>query len=112
MLLNKDSCRERVASIVAMDRDGALQDNGAAIQLRRHDVDCDATHLDAVFNGLALRIDAWKSRQKRGVYVENGVWERLQQRRADQPHVAGQTDEANVPRAQFSDDCAVVIVAG
>src|SRR5439155_8047141 len=60
---------------------------------------------------LALRIESWKSRQKRRVDVQDAVGKRLEQRMPHEPHEAGKTDQVHVSRAQNVHDRAIVKVA-
>ena len=60
---------------------------------------------------LALRVDAGKRRQQRRVDVEDGVRKRVEERRADKPHVAGQADEPDVARLQLARQRPIVLVA-
>ena len=58
--------------------------------------------LDAVLERLPLRVKTGKRRQQRRMDVENRVRERVDERRADEPHEAGKTHEPDVARLRSS----------
>ena len=108
MLLDEDPRAQRVGRISVEHRHRPLNDDRSAIELRRHQVHGHAADLDAVLERLALRVDARKRRQQRRVDVQDGVRKRLEERRADQPHVAGQADEPDIARLQLARQRAIV----
>ena len=59
------------------DGDGALQDDGAVVELLVDEMDGAAGDLDAVFEGLGLRVEAGKGGQQRGMDVEDALREGL-----------------------------------
>jgi hypothetical protein len=48
---------------------------------------------------LSLGVETRKRRQERRVNIEDRVRESVQQRGTDEPHVTGETDQANVSRS-------------
>jgi len=111
MFLSENPRRERLVRISLEDRDSALNDDGAAIELRSHEMHSDTAHLDAMRKCLTLRIDAGERREERWMDIQDGIGIRLEQRRPDEPHIAGQTDKAHAASLQLPDDGAIVIVA-
>ena len=83
-----------------------LHHDRAASSSRGHEVHGRAGDLHAVLERLALRVDAGERRQQRRVDVEDRVRERVEERRADQPHEAGEADERDAARAQLVRDRA------
>ena len=67
--------------------------------------------LHAVLERLTLRIQARERGQERRVNVQNAIRKRVEQRRADQPHVAGQADEIDTRRGERRRDRAIEVVA-
>ena len=65
----------------------------------------------AVLERLPLRVEAGKRRQQRRMDVEDAVRKRVEQRRADEAHEAGETDELDAARAQQLGQRAIVGVA-
>src|SRR5262245_3572088 len=96
MLLDENSCRQRLHGVGIEDRYGRLRDDWTTIELGCHQMHRDAADADAVRERLPLRLQAGKSRQKRRVNVENGVRERIEQRPANQAHESGQADEPDL----------------
>ncbi len=111
MLLDEDSCRQRLHRVGIEHRHGGLKHDWAAIELRRHQMHGRAAHAHAVLQRLPLRVEPRKRGQQRRVNVEDAIRERLEQRRADAPHETGETDEADIAIVQEPDDHAIVIVA-
>ena len=111
MFLDKDARDQRVWRVVAHDQYGPLNDNRSVIEFRGHQMDGDAGHRHAVLEGLAGRVNPWEGRQQGRMDVENGVAERLEQWRPNQAHVARKADKTDIARAQFTNQCAVVLIA-
>ena len=110
MLLGKNSGGQRVGCIAAHDRYGPLDDNWPVVELRGHQMNGDAGDRHAVLERLARRVDAWEGRQQGRMDIEDGVGERLEQRRPNQSHVAGKANQADISRAQFAGHRAVVLI--
>jgi hypothetical protein len=111
MFLNQDARRQRVDGVVVMNGHWRLQHDGTAIELARHEVHGRAADVNAVLERLLLGVETREGRQKRRVDVHDPIGKRLEQRRADQPHEAGETDERDVSRAQLARERAIVVVA-
>ena len=77
----------------------ACSDDRPAIELGGHEMDGRAADAHAVLERLPLRVEPGKRRQQRRMNVEDAIGKRLEQRRPDQPHEAGQTDQPDVARA-------------
>jgi hypothetical protein len=63
MLLDQDARGEGVGVVSFEDRDGALQDNDAMVQVLIDEMNGATGYLNAVFEGLALRFEAGKGRK-------------------------------------------------
>ncbi len=112
MLLDEDARGQRVWCIAAHDRYGPLDDNRPVVELRGHQMNGNAGDGHAVLERLAGRLDPWEGRQQGRMDIEDGVGERLEQRRPDQAHVAGKAYQADISRTQFSGHRAVVLITG
>ena len=111
MLLLEDPRGQRLHRVVVFHRHRALEQDWTAVQLPGDEVDGRAADLHAVVERLALRVHAGKGRQQRWVDVQDGVGERLEQRRADEPHETRKANEDGTARPQFLDEPPIVVVA-
>src|SRR4029077_10088704 len=103
---------QRVGGVTGNNRHCALDDNGAAIELCRHEMDGHAAHFYAVVDRLLLGVEPRERGQQRWMDVEDAVGERLDERHTDQAHEAGEADEPDVTGAQLPYESAVICVAG
>ena len=92
---------QRLGRVVVAHRHRGLQHDRTGVELAGHEMDGRAGDLHAVLERLALRVDAGERRQQRRVDVEDRVREGVEQRRADEPHEAGEADQ-RTPRARSS----------
>src|ERR1700738_316131 len=101
-----------MAVIGVEHRHDALQNDDAVVEVLIHEVARAAGHPDAVVEGLLLRIEPWESGQKRGVDVEDAVWERGNEIGREQAHVTGQADEVDVVLPEGGEHFGIVVCAG
>ena len=94
------------------NRNGALQDDGAVVKLFIDKVHRAAGDFDAVGKSLLLRLKPGKSRQQRGMDVENAVGEGGDERWRKQAHVAGQANQIDAVLLQAGEDVGIVFGAG
>jgi hypothetical protein len=99
MFLDENPRRHNGIGVTVEHRDDPLHDNRSTVEFLGHEVHRSAGNLDPVLQRLTLSVHSGERRKKRGVDVQNGLRKRLEERCADQPHVASQTDEANITRA-------------
>ena len=111
MLLLENSGRQRFRRVVVEHGDRALHDHRTIVETRGDQMYRDPGDPDAVSEGLTLRIRAWKRWQEGWVDVDDGVGERLEQRRPYQAHEAGQADNAHPALAKGGDERTLVVVA-
>jgi len=93
----EDSCRQRVGGIAGQDRHFALQHHGAGIEFLVHEMNSGAADGRMVVQGLLLRVKAGVFRQQRRMDVEDSLWKRVDEHRAQQAHEAGQADQRHLP---------------
>ena len=77
MLDREHACGKRLGGVALFDRHAVLHDDRAGVELRRHEMDRDTRDVDAVFERLALRIDAGECRQQRRMNVQDRLRKRL-----------------------------------
>ena len=111
MLLDEDPCRQGLHRVAIEDGHSGLKHDGAAIELRRHEMNSGAADAHAVLQRLPLRVEPRERGQERRVNVEDAIREGLEHRRAYAPHETGETDDADVVIVQDADNRAIVIVA-
>ena len=111
MLLLENAVGESVGVVRGQDGDGSLEDDDAVVQLLIDKMDGAAGDLDAVVEGLLLRVEAGEGREQRGVDVEDAVGEGADEVRREQAHVAGEADELDVMLAESGDDVGIVLGA-
>ena len=75
-------------------------------------MDGHAADLYSVVDRLLLGVESRERGQQRRMDVEDAVGERLDERRTDEAHEAGQADKPDVAGAQLLDESAVICVAG
>ena len=112
VLFGENAIGERVGVVGFEHGNGALQHDDAVVEVLVDKMNRAAGDLDAVVEGLGLRFEAGKGRQKRGVDVENAVGVGGDELRGEQAHVAGQADEVDAVRAQAGENVGVVFGAG
>src|SRR5690242_9869108 len=71
VFFGENSCRQVVGRIAIKDRDGGLEQDGTAIEVFIHKMNCATGNLYAVRPGLELGIKTWKGRKKRGVDIQD-----------------------------------------
>ena len=100
VLFDQDPRRQRLRRCHRRHRHRRLQDDRPAIEPGGHEVHRRAAHAHAVRERLRLGIEAGKRRQQRRMDVQDPIGKGVEQRRADQPHEAGETDQPDVVRLQ------------
>src|ERR1700676_5224020 len=75
VLFRQDARGEGVAVVVVVNRDNALQDDDAVVEVLVDEVNRAAGHLDAVIEGLLLGVEAREGGQQGRVNVEDAVGE-------------------------------------
>ena len=81
------------------------------VKLFVDEVDRAAGDLNAVFEGLELRVEAREGGQQRGVDVEDALRVGQDESSREQAHVAGEADEVDFVGLQSGDDFKVVLLA-
>jgi hypothetical protein len=112
VLLGEDAGGEGVGVVGGEHGDGALQQDHAVVQVLIDKMDGASGQLDAVIEGLGLRVEAGKGGQERGVDVEDAVGKGGDELRREEAHVAGQADEVDAVGAEAGEDIAIVVGAG
>ena len=92
-------------------RHGGLEDDRAGVEIAVHEMHGGAADAHAVRERLVLRVEPGERGQKRRVDVHDAIRKRVEQRGADEAHESCKADEADVARAKFVGDGAVVGVA-
>ena len=86
MFLDLDPRVEALHRVVGLDRDGALGDDGAMIDLLLDDMDRYACDLDTVFQSLLNGVGSRKGREKRWVDIEDAIGKTIDKRRREDSH--------------------------
>jgi len=111
MFLFENARGECVRRVSSQHRYGTLNNDRAAIEFGRDEVNGDTAHFHPVLDRLLLRIKSGECGQQRRMNVEDTVRERFDQRLADQTHESRKTHQTNVARLQLSGEGAIVVVA-
>lgn len=111
MFLKEYARGERLGRVVVEHGDGALCDDGAAVERLVNEVDGAAAYLDAVFDGLALRVEAREGWQQARMDVQYATAKNFYELRREQAHETGQTDEFYFTGLQDGDDLALMFGA-
>ena len=111
VFFDEDALRQRRRRVLVEHRDRCLENDGAAIELAGDQMNRRAADADAVRKCLRLRIHARKGREQRGMNVQYGVREFVEQRWPDQPHEPRQADERHSVPTESGRKCGVVLVA-
>src|SRR5262245_58029937 len=77
MLDRQNATRQPVRTVPIEHRHRLLQHNRPRIESRSDEMDRRSSHLDAVLEGLTLRVDPGERGQERRVNVENALGKRL-----------------------------------
>jgi len=75
VLRGQDAAAQGLHVVVVVDRDGGLEDDGAAVERVVDEVDRAAADLDPVLPGLPLGVDPGEGRQEGRVDVDDAVGE-------------------------------------
>ena len=108
MFFGEDALGERVGVVGVEDRDGALQDDGAVVEVFVDEVDGATRDFDAVVEGLLLSVEAGEGGQQRRVDIEDAVGEGGNELGREQAHIAGEDDEVDAVVAEGGGDVGVV----
>jgi len=108
MLFSQNFVGERSFSVFVEDGDSGLRDDRAGVEIFVDEVDRAAGKLHAVFEGLALRFEAGKRREQRGMNVQDAIWKFGDEKRGEQTHVAGKADQVDAMLVEDGGDLAVV----
>src|SRR5579863_1109182 len=104
----QNSGGQRVFGVVVCDGNDGLQDDGSGVEIFVDKMDGAAGEFDAIFEGLALRLEAGERREERRVNVEDATGEGGDEIRGEKAHVAGEADEIDFMLVEDGDDLAVV----
>ena len=99
------------ASSVSRTGIARCSDDHAMVQMLIDKVDRAAGDLDAVVEGLRLRIEAGKGGQQRGMDIQNAIGKCGDKLRREQAHIAGQADQVYVVLSQARDYVGIVLGA-
>jgi hypothetical protein len=111
VLLNENARRECIHRVGIEDRDDPLHDNRTRVEVRGHEMHSDTRELDAVFQRVFLRVHSRKRRKESRVNVEDPIRERLDHRRAQDPHEPSQAHDVDAALLKFTDQSTVVVVS-
>src|SRR5690349_15307533 len=67
-----------------------------------------ASEFDAVFQGLALRFEAGKGGEQRGMNIQYAIWKFGDKKRRKQAHVSSEADEVHFVFIENGSDLTVV----
>ena len=110
VLFDENPRGQRLGRVVSADGHGRLEHDGTGVELARYQVHRRSRDSYAVVECLTLRFDARERRQERRMDVQNRVGERVQQRRADQPHESREADQPDAAAQELLRNGAVELV--
>jgi len=108
VFLLQNSRRKRVLGVVVGYGNDGLEDDGAGVEIFVDEMDGTAGELYAVFESLALGLEARERGEERRVDVKDAVGEGGDEIRREKAHVAGEADEVDFVFVEDGDDLAVV----
>ena len=111
VFFDQDSLGEGLGVVGVEDRDGALEDDGAVIELVVDEVDGAAGDFDAVVEGLLLGVEAGEGWEQGGVDVQDAVWKGCDEVGGEQAHVAGEDDQVDFILAETGEDVGFLLGA-
>ena len=111
MFFDEDARGERLRRVVVEDGNGALRDDGAAVQSLVNEVDGAAAHFDAVGDGLSLRVEAGEGGEQTRMDVQDAPAKNFDEGGREHAHETGEADEFDVVCLQGGDDLAFVFGA-
>jgi hypothetical protein len=111
VLFDKDPVSERVSVVGFENRNGALQNYRAVIEVLIDEVHGAASDFDSIVEGLLLGIESRKGGQQRRVDVEDAIWKCSNEAGGEQAHVASEADEVDVVFPKAGDKVGVVLGA-
>ena len=107
----KDVVAEVIGGPGGVDRDGALDEDDAVVELLVDEVDGAAGDADAVLPGLVLGVEAGEGGEEGGVDVEDAVREGLNEGGGEQAEVAGEADEIDAGLVEVGEELLVMLGA-
>ena len=87
----EDAPADLVLLFVGIDRDCGLNDYGAVIQLLIHKVYRSPAYTHSILRSLLLGMQAWEAGEQGRVDIQDSILKGLNEFRADQAHIPGQT---------------------
>ncbi len=111
VLFYENARGEALSGVCVRHLDGALQDDGAVIELLVDEVHRAAGELGAVRQRLRLGVEPWKGWQQRWMDVQDAMRECGNEAGAEQAHVAGKTDEVDTMLAKSRDHLRIMLGA-
>ena len=108
VLFAQDALGQGFRRVLVFDRDEGLHDDRAGVEIFVHEVHGAAGKFHAVFEGLALRFEAGKGGQQRGMNIQDAIRKGGDEIRREQAHVAREADEVHILFVQRGDDQLVI----
>jgi hypothetical protein len=108
VFLFQNSSRKCFDRIVVEDRDGALGDDWAAVERVVDEVDRASADLCAMIECLSLRVQTGEQRQQAWVDVDDALRKRVHEKRRQDAHVTGETNQIDAFLAQDRNNLAIV----
>ena len=112
VLLGENALCEGVGVVGVERGNRALEDDDAVVEMLIDKMHRAAGELDAVVEGLGLRIEAGKGGQQRGMNIENALGKSSDELGREQTHITGETDEVDVVCLEAGDHVGIVLGAG
>lgn len=97
---------------VLENRNGALQNNDAVVEMLVDEVNGAAGPLDSVVKGLFLCVESREGRKQRGMDVQDAIGKGGDELWREQTHVAGEDDQVDTVLMQTGGHVRVVVGAG
>src|SRR5687767_8713454 len=104
MFLDEDARGQRVCRVSVDHRHRTLDDDGARVEILRHEMHGHSADLRTERHRLALGVDTTEGGEQRWVDVQDAMRKRLDERRTEAAHEPGKTHEADLTRFQLADE--------
>lgn len=111
VLFGEDPVGEGVRIVGFEDGNGALEDDGAVVEVFVDEVDGASGDFYAVIEGLLLSVETWEGGKQRRMDVEDAVGKGCDEGRREQAHVSSEADKVDVVLAEAGDEVGVVVGA-
>ncbi len=112
MFDSQDPFGQRLRGVIVQHRHRPLQDDRPGVDARIDQVDGAARKLDPMFDGLSMGVKPGKSRQERGVDVDDPPFKPAHKRFGQDAHITGEDDPLGAGALDLLGEQVVVLARG